>query len=58
MSEIIFILSKEMCGKHSKHPQCKMSHEGLEIKACCADFNGKLMGKLKEFNTKGTSSVR
>ena len=50
MTEIISILSKELCEKHSKHPQCKMSGDGLEIKACCAPFNDELMNKLKELN--------
>jgi hypothetical protein len=54
MTEIIFILSNEVCGEHSKHPQCKMSADGLEIKACCAPFNDQLMSKLKELN-KGTA---
>jgi hypothetical protein len=54
MTEIISILSKGVCEKHAKHPQCKMSGDGLDIKACCATFNEALLSKLKVLN-RGTA---
>lgn len=55
MTEIITILSKEMCEKHAKHPKCKMAGGELEITACCAPFNHQLMDKLKTLNKQSSA---
>jgi len=50
MKDIAVELNKEVCPVHLKHPQCNLTHEGVEIKACCREFRELLELNLREIN--------